>query len=107
MFRGWDPDAVVLTDDLQMQGVQKLMNTETACVRALEAGADVILLGHNMLDEQAKSVQFARKVANAVESDPRCRANFEASLKRIQKMKAAAQHEHRLPHSPARSPKSE
>jgi beta-N-acetylhexosaminidase len=33
MFRGWDPDAVVLTDDLQMQGVQKLMNTETACVR--------------------------------------------------------------------------
>lgn len=106
MFRGWDPDAVVLTDDLQMQGVQKLMNTETACVRALEAGADVILLGHNMLDEQAKSVQFAWKVANAVESDPRCRANFEASLKRIQKMKAAAQHEHRLLHSPASSPKS-
>ena len=68
MFRGWDPDAVVLTDDLQMQGVQKLMNTETACVMGVEAGADVILLGHNMLDEQTKSVQFARKVANAVES---------------------------------------
>src|SRR5262249_55759677 len=105
MFRGWTPDAVVSTDDLQMQGVQKLMSTETACVKALEAGADVILLGHNMLDEQAKSAQFARKVVNTGESEPRCRANFKASLKRMQKMKAAAQHEHRLLHSPASSPK--
>lgn len=85
--RAWAPQAVILTDDLQMQGVQKLMSTETACVKALEAGADIILIGHNMKDEQEQSAGFARRLGTMVDSDKRCRTNFEASLARVQKLK--------------------
>src|SRR5262249_41109251 len=50
--RGWRPDACILTDDLQMPGVQKLMSSGEACVQAVQAGADLIIIGNNMIDEQ-------------------------------------------------------
>ena len=52
--RGWVPDAYILTDDLQMQGVQKLMSSGEACVQAVRAGADLIIIGNNIKDGRSK-----------------------------------------------------
>lgn len=87
-LRRWAPEAIILTDDLQMQGVQKLMTTGEACRRALRAGADLILIGNNMKDEQDDSARFARDLREACEADPVSRANAEASLVRLRKARA-------------------
>lgn len=88
-LREWAPGAAILTDDLQMQGLQKLMSTGEACRRALRAGADLILIGNNMKDEQEQAAQFARDLRDACESDPLLRAHAEASIERTRRLKAA------------------
>jgi beta-N-acetylhexosaminidase len=41
-------DSVVMTDALEMQGVSALFSPEEAAVRALDAGADALCLGHDL-----------------------------------------------------------
>jgi beta-N-acetylhexosaminidase len=86
-MRAWAPDACILTDDLQMQGVQKLMSTGEACAKAVHAGADFILIGNNMKDEQEQAAAFARRLLSACTQDASMRAHAEASIKRIRKVK--------------------
>lgn len=86
--RTWAPNAYILTDDLQMQGVQKLMSTGEACLRALRAGADLIIIGNNMKDEQAQAAEFARSLRLACEADSSLRAHAEASVDRTRKLKS-------------------
>ncbi|HEY8125490.1 MAG TPA: glycoside hydrolase family 3 N-terminal domain-containing protein [Methylocystis sp.] len=87
-MRAWAPDACILTDDLQMQGVQKLMSTGDACVKAVRAGADLILIGNNMKDEQQQATAFARRLLSACAQDASMRAHAEASIKRIRMLKS-------------------
>ena len=86
-MRAWAPDACILTDDLQMQGVQKLMSTGEACAKAVHAGADFILIGNNMKDEQEQAAEFARRLLSACTQDASMRAHAEASIERIRKLK--------------------
>ncbi|MBI5312020.1 MAG: glycoside hydrolase family 3 protein [Methylocystis sp.] len=86
-MRGWAPDACILTDDLQMQGVQKLMSTGEACAKAVHAGADLILIGNNMKDEQDQAAEFARRLLSACAQDASMRDHAEASIKRVRKLK--------------------
>jgi beta-N-acetylhexosaminidase len=85
--RGWGSDAYILTDDLQMQGVQKLMSSGAACVKAVRAGADLIIIGNNMKDEQEQAPGFARNLRSACEKDSLMRAHAEASINRTRKLK--------------------
>jgi beta-N-acetylhexosaminidase len=87
-LRNWAPEAYILTDDLQMQGLQKLMPTGDACVRAVRAGADLILIGNNLKDEQQDAAGFARGLLSACEKDPTLRAHAEASIRRTRKLKS-------------------
>jgi beta-N-acetylhexosaminidase len=86
--RGYAPEAHILTDDLQMQGLQRLMPTGEACLRALRAGADLILIGNNLEDEQEQAVGFARDLRAACLGDSRMRAHAEASIARMSGLKA-------------------
>ncbi|MBI3275303.1 MAG: glycoside hydrolase family 3 protein [Methylocystis sp.] len=86
--RGFAPDTYILTDDLQMQGVQKLMSTDDACVKAVRAGVDLILIGNNMKDEQEQAAGFARNLRSACETDASMRAHAEASIERTRKLKS-------------------
>jgi beta-N-acetylhexosaminidase len=86
--RSWAPDAYILTDDLQMQGVQNLMPTGDACVRAVRAGADLIIIGNNLKDEQKGSASFARNLRSACEKDALMRTHAEASIQRMRKLKS-------------------
>jgi beta-N-acetylhexosaminidase len=86
--RGWAPDACIVTDDLQMQGVQKLMSTGDACVKAVQAGADLIIVGNNMKDEQEQAAGFAHSLRAACTKNPEMRAHAEASMNRIRNLKS-------------------
>ncbi|MGJ0507769.1 MAG: glycoside hydrolase family 3 N-terminal domain-containing protein [Methylocystis sp.] len=86
-MRSWAPDACILTDDLQMQGVQKLMSTGEACTKAVRAGVDLLLIGNNIKDEQEQAADFARQLCSACNRDASMRAHAEASIRRTRKLK--------------------
>lgn len=86
--RGFAPGAHILTDDLQMQGLQKLMPTGEACLRAVRAGADLIVIGNNLKDEQEQAAGFAGDLRAACQSDSSMRAHAEASIARMNQLKA-------------------
>ena len=85
--RGWGSDVYILTDDLQMQGVQMLMSTGEACLKAVRAGADLIIIANNMKDEQEQTGGFARDLRSACGKDSLMRAHAEASINRTRKLK--------------------
>jgi beta-N-acetylhexosaminidase len=59
-------DGLVVTDALEMHGLADSVGVEEGAVRALEAGADALCLGHDLADEAVESVCGA--IAGAVES---------------------------------------
>jgi beta-N-acetylhexosaminidase len=86
--RGWESNVYILTDDLQMQGIQQLMSTGEACQKAVRAGADLIIISNNMKDEQRQMPGFARDLRSACAKDTFMRAHAEASINRTRKLKA-------------------
>lgn len=88
-YRQWAPGAVILTDDLQMQGVQKLMTTGEAFLCALRAGADFILIGNNMKDEQAQSARYAQNLLDACDKDASLGDCARAAIERIRRLKTS------------------
>ena len=59
-------DGLVVTDALEMRGLADSVGVEEGAVRALEAGADALCLGHDLADESVESVCAA--LVGAVES---------------------------------------
>lgn len=57
------PEALLLTDDLQMQGLQKICDTPEGCRRALQAGIDWLVIGNNLMREEAKIAGIAESLA--------------------------------------------
>ena len=39
-------DKVVITDDMSMGAITFIMSIEEACIKSIEAGCDILLLGH-------------------------------------------------------------
>jgi beta-N-acetylhexosaminidase len=59
-------DGLVMTDALEMRAISGTVGVEEGAVRALEAGADALALGHDLFDESVVSVRDA--VVEAVRS---------------------------------------
>lgn len=82
------PDVLLISDDLQMQGLQQVLPTSQACLQGLRAGLDLLLIGNNMLPEERESTALVEQLAQAIADDQALRNNAEASLERIRKRKA-------------------
>lgn len=67
---------LVVTDAMDMQGLTQLFNGQEAAVRAVEAGADVLLMPHNAEDT-------VRALVKAVEDGRISRARLDESVGRI------------------------
>lgn len=80
-FRG-----LVITDDLQMQGSRQLLRPEVGALKALQAGADIVMLTWSFAD-QRKAFDY---VKNAVESGALPIDDLHEKLHRILKTKAFA-----------------
>jgi len=74
-------DGLVVTDALEMQGVTKYFGVGEAAVRALEAGADVLLLSEDVEAARAAILQ-------AIATGRLTEARIDASVSRILQLKA-------------------
>jgi len=82
------PEAVLISDDLQMQGLQKLLTSEQATIQGLSAGLDFVLLGNNLIDQQLECFNFAEAVAKRAAIDSPFASILSASRRRIQQFKS-------------------
>ena len=88
-IRGKVRDALLMTDDLQMQGLQVLFHTEAAVIKAVAAGVDMVIIGNNLLNEEAeKAFAIAEALQRAMEKDENIRENVRKSVGRVGKRKA-------------------
>jgi beta-N-acetylhexosaminidase len=83
---------VLISDDLQMQGLQRKMSTAQGAVAGLKAGLDLICIGNNLLDEQKKMPKVAERIAEEAEQDAGLAEHLRRSSLRIadRKRRAAA-----------------
>src|SRR6266550_203805 len=61
------PDTLLITDDMQMQGLQKALGTRQASLQSLQAGIDMLCIGNNLFDQE----QQMADIADAIERNVR------------------------------------
>jgi beta-N-acetylhexosaminidase len=72
------PDTLLVTDDMQMQGLQKALGTEAACLQSLKAGIDMLCIGNNLFDQEQEMAGIAESSA----------APIDQSIARVRERKA-------------------
>jgi beta-N-acetylhexosaminidase len=82
-FRAAQPDALLITDDVQMQGLQGAAGTVDASLRALEAGIDLVCIGNNLLAQAEECVLAAAAARARAARDAAFAAKLAASRARI------------------------
>lgn len=82
------PQALLITDDMQMQGLQKALGTAAASLQALRAGIDMLCIGNNLLDQEAEMAAIAEAVGRAVRQEALDARAIEQSIARVQNRKA-------------------
>lgn len=72
------PEALVVSDDLDMQGLLRTMTTQEASIAGIEAGLDLLIVGNNMADNSRTIFDIARAMQTHAETNSefrnRCRA---------------------------------
>ncbi|UGY18428.1 glycoside hydrolase family 3 protein [Bradyrhizobium septentrionale] len=87
-LRGRLPETLLITDDMQMQGLQKALGTGAASLQAIAAGMDMICIGNNLFDQEQEMAGIAAAVARAVQDGALDQAAVQRSFARVQKRKA-------------------
>lgn len=77
---------LVVTDDLQMKGSKQLLRPETAALKAIKAGADIVMLTWSFADQE-KAIRLVRQSVHTGEISE---AELNAKLHRILTVKAFA-----------------
>lgn len=82
-FRVAQPDALLITDDVQMQGLQGAAGTVDAALRALAAGIDLVCIGNNLLAQADECMLAASAARERASRDAGFAAKLAASRARI------------------------
>lgn len=82
-FRAAQPETLLITDDIQMQGLQGAAGTVDAVMRALRAGIDLVCVGNNLLAQADECLEAARSLRERVLRDAAFAAQLAASRARI------------------------
>ncbi|MCA6125472.1 glycoside hydrolase family 3 protein [Bradyrhizobium sp. WSM 1704] len=82
------PETLLISDDMQMQGLQKALGTGAASLEAIGAGMDMVCIGNNLLDQEQELAAIAAVVAAAVQDGALDRTAVERSIVRVRKRKA-------------------
>lgn len=89
-IRSQTPQALCITDDLQMQGLQLRLGTKEAVLGALAAGNDLALIGNTMKNEEDQSESFIEAVITRAETDKNFQQKLKMSHERIAQRKVLA-----------------
>lgn len=81
------PEAVLLSDDVQMQGLQKILPSREASVQGIRAGLDLIVIGNNLMAEDGFCLDYARHLELAATTDASLEKRCRESIDRIQRIK--------------------
>jgi beta-N-acetylhexosaminidase len=82
------PETLLITDDMQMQGLQKALGTRAASLRSLAAGIDMLCIGNNLFDQEAEMVDIAEAVERGLAEEALDSGAVAASIDRVRKRKA-------------------
>jgi beta-N-acetylhexosaminidase len=82
------PDTLLISDDMQMQGLQKALGTEAASLQALSAGIDMLCIGNNLLDQEQEMAAIADAIERRLQDGTLDRGEIARSIERVQGRKA-------------------
>src|SRR3954468_21088739 len=82
------PDTLLITDDMQMQGLQKALGTREASLQSLKAGMDVLCIGNNLFDQEQEMAAIAEYVERSLRDETLSGSAIEKSIARVAKRKA-------------------
>jgi beta-N-acetylhexosaminidase len=82
------PDTVLITDDIQMQGLQKALGTKEASLQSLKAGIDMLCIGNNLFDQEQEMAGIAQYIAQRLQDHTLTCAAIEKSIARVGNRKA-------------------
>ena len=82
------PDTLLITDDMQMQGLQKALGTSEASLQSLQAGIDMLCIGNNLINQEAEMADIADDVERALREGTLAQEAFADSIRRVRQRKA-------------------
>jgi beta-N-acetylhexosaminidase len=82
------PDTLLVTDDMQMQGLQRAMGTREASLRSLKAGIDMLCIGNNLFDQEQEMAAIAEYIGQSLRSGALSGGAIEKSIARVRQRKA-------------------
>ena len=82
------PDTLLITDDMQMQGLQKALGTSEASLQSLKAGMDMLCIGNNLFDQEQEMAAIAECVEQSLRDKTLSGPAMEKSVARVAKRKA-------------------
>jgi beta-N-acetylhexosaminidase len=82
------PETLLITDDMQMQGLQKALGTREASLQSLKAGMDMLCIGNNLFDQEQEMAAIAEYVEQSLRDETLSGSAIEKSIARVAKRKA-------------------
>src|SRR5262245_31839237 len=82
------PDTLLITDDMQMQGLQKALGTREAGLQSLKAGVDMLCIGNNLFDQEQEMAGIAEYIGESLRDGILCASAIEQSIARVGRRKA-------------------
>jgi beta-N-acetylhexosaminidase len=82
------PATLLITDDMQMQGLQKAHGTKEASLRAVKAGMDMLCIGNNLLDQEREMAGIADAIGQGLDAGTLDQSAIGQSIERVRQRKA-------------------
>ena len=82
------PDTLLITDDMQLQGLQKALGTREASLQSLKAGMDMLCIGNNLFDQEQEMAAIAECVEQGLRDRTLSGSAIEKSIARVARRKA-------------------
>jgi beta-N-acetylhexosaminidase len=82
------PDTLLISDDMQMQGLQKALGTQEASLQALKAGMDMLCIGNNLFDQEQEMANIAEHVRQGLRDGTLAGSAIGNSIERVRQRKA-------------------
>src|SRR6266536_4518576 len=79
------PDTLLISDDMQMQGLQKALGTKAAGLQSIRAGMDMLCIGNNLIDQEQAMAGIAEQIERCLQDGTLDRASVQRSIERVQK----------------------
>lgn len=86
-LRGRLPDTLLITDDMQMQGLQKALGTQEASLQSLKAGIDMLCIGNNLIDQEQEMCGTAGYIEGGLRDVNLSAFAIEQSIDRVARQK--------------------